>query len=108
MIRAVLIFSLTLTSALSAQSTKEEVCESMASVVKAIQQARLDRVKERDVQKTILSQPQPWPENYNNAIVHMIPWVYRQRMRDVRNKDLAAAWDEVCQANWQELADLFE
>lgn len=109
MIRFALVVLLATTSAAAAQeSKKEEVCGNMAQVVRAIQEARLDRVKERDVEEIILAQAPTWPENYNRAIPLMTPWVYEQRMRDVRRNDLGEAWDEVCQNNWQSLAEQFE
>ena len=65
-------------------------------VVAAIQQARLDRVPERDVQDHILANGPEWPENYNNAIPLITPWVYEQKRRVIRNEDLGAAWSELC------------
>ncbi len=75
---------------------KEETCGFQAQVVAAIQQARLDRVPERDVQDHILANGPEWPENYNNAIPLITPWVYEQKRRVIRNEDLSAAWSELC------------
>lgn len=75
---------------------KEETCGFQAQVVAAIQQARLDRVPERDVQDHILANGPEWPENYNNAIPLITPWVYEQKRRVIRNEDLGAAWSELC------------
>ena len=77
-------------------SDKEVSCQYQADVVAAIQQARLDRVKERDVADTIVASNPPWPENYNAAIPLITPWVYEQKMRVIRNEDLSAAWNELC------------
>ncbi len=79
-----------------AQETKEQSCGYQADVVAAIQQARLDRVKERNLPKYIAESDPTWPDNYNAAIPLMAPWVYDQKMRDIRKKDLAAAWKELC------------
>jgi hypothetical protein len=79
-----------------AQVTKEESCGYQADVVAAIQQARLDRVKERDLPKYIAGTNPTWPSNYNAAIPLMAPWVYEQKRRDIRKKDLAGAWKELC------------
>ena len=76
--------------------TKEVSCQYQADVVAAVQQARLDRVKERDVQDHILAQEPGWPEKYNNTIPLIAPWVYEQKRRTIRNEDLAAAWNELC------------
>ena len=102
------IFAVLGAGSLQAQVTKSDVCGNMALVASAIQKARLDKVKERDVTEVILASNPPWPERYNAAIVHMTPWVYQQKRRDLRNKDLGAAWNEVCQDNWEQLAEIFE
>ncbi len=78
-------------------ASKAETCGYQADVVKAIQQARLDRVRERQVQAHVLENA-TWPENYNTAVPLLTPWVYEMKMRDVRNQDLAAAWTEMCLA----------
>lgn len=98
MIRTALVFSLAAMTALPAfaAETKEQSCEYQAQIVSAIQQARLDRVKERNVPKHIADTNPTWPENYNAAIPIMTPWVYEQKMRDVKNNDLGAAWKELC------------
>lgn len=70
-------------------------CGHQAEVVKAIQQARLDRVAERQVQAHVLENA-TWPENFNTAIPLLTPWVYEMRMRDLRTQDLAEAWTELC------------
>lgn len=104
------VLSLALTMALASAShaanvTKEEYCGQTANVVAAIQKARLDRVSERKVRDTILATDPSWPDNYDNAIVQLTPWVYEQKMRDVRNNDLAAAWSQICEANWDSFKD---
>lgn len=81
---------------LIAAETKEQSCEYQAQVVAAIQQARLDKVKERDVAEAIAATSPTWPEAYNNAIPLIAPWVYEQKMKVVREEDLGAAWSELC------------
>ncbi|AAV95028.1 hypothetical protein KQ247_17630 [Ruegeria pomeroyi] len=83
-------------SPLAAAETKQQSCQYQADVVAAIQQARLDRVKERDVPAAVAATSPTWPENYNAAIPLIAPWVYQQKMRDVRDQDLSAAWLELC------------
>ena len=95
MFRAALFLSLIATPALAADS-KEASCGYQSDVVAAIQKARLDRVRERNVATHIADGNPTWPENYNAAIPIMTPWVYEQKMRDVRNNDLAAIWKELC------------
>ncbi|MCV2891028.1 hypothetical protein [Ruegeria aquimaris] len=83
-------------SPLAAAETKQQSCQYQADVVASIQQARLDRVKERDVPAAVAATNPTWPANYNNAIPLIAPWVYQQKMGDIRNKDLSAAWLELC------------
>lgn len=78
-----------------AKDNKETSCGHQAEVVAAIQQARLDRVKERKVAEHVLENA-VWPESYNTAVPLLTPWVYEMKMRDVRKLDLAAAWTELC------------
>ena len=97
MIRFAVAAALALSAAPAlAQETKEESCALQAEVVAAIQQARLDRVKERDVQAHILAQDPTWPEKFNNAIPLIAPWVYEQKRRTIRNESLSDAWNELC------------
>jgi len=95
MIRAALIACLLATPALAAE-TKAESCGYQADVVAAIQKARLDRVAERDVPAAIAATNPTWPENYNNAIPLITPWVYEKKRRIIRDEDLSAAWKELC------------
>lgn len=81
----------------AAQESKAQSCQYQAQVVAAIQQARLDRVRERNVPEAIAKTNPTWPENYNAAIPLITPWVYEQKMRDVRNKDLGVIWNDLCQ-----------
>ncbi len=85
-----------LATPLAAAETKEQSCRYQADVVAAVQKARLDKVKERDVAGAVAATSPTWPENYNAAIPLITPWVYEQKMRDVRKKDLGAAWLELC------------
>jgi hypothetical protein len=79
-----------------AAETKAESCGYQADVVAAIQKARLDRVKERDLTKTILATNPEWPTNYTAAIPLIAPWVYEKPRRVIKNDDLGAAWKELC------------
>jgi len=93
------VFVMGLGGPMSAQTSEARKvdCGHQAAVVAAVQQARLDRVRERKVQEHVRENA-TWPENYNNAIPLIAGWVYGKdvTMRDVRNKDLAAAWTELC------------
>ena len=91
-----LVLGLVMAAPVFAQDSKEVSCDYQAQVVAAIQQARLDRIRERKVPEHIAKSEPTWPENYNAAIPIMAPWVYEQKMRDIRNQDLAATWKELC------------
>ncbi|MEO9648883.1 MAG: hypothetical protein ABJ360_22860 [Roseobacter sp.] len=78
------------------QTEKEISCGYQADVVGAVQQARLDRVKERNVEKTLLAGDPSWPENFNAAIPLVAPWVYELPIKQVRNNDLGDVWSELC------------
>ena len=80
-----------------AASEKEVDCGYQAAVVGAVQKARIERIGERKVPDYVKPKA-TWPDRYNTAIPLVTPWVYEMRMRDVRTKDLAAAWNEMCLA----------
>ncbi|WP_170348250.1 hypothetical protein [Ruegeria atlantica] len=105
MFRPLLAFILLSTPAM-AQETKEESCGYQADVVRAIQQARLDRVKEADVAETIVSSNPPWPSNYNSAIPGLAPWVYELKKRELRKQDLGEILYQQCVDNWDEIQAL--
>ncbi len=90
--------ALTMTSGPSfAQSKKEIDCGHQAAVVGAVRQARIERVKEREV-PAYVAEFATWPKSYNTAVPLVTPWVYEMKMRDVKKDDLAAAWNELCLA----------
>lgn len=95
MFRLAILFGL-IAAPLSAADSPEVSCGYQAQVVAAIQKARLDRVKERDVVAHIAASDPSWPENYNAAIPLMAPWVYEQKRRVLKSEDLSAAWKELC------------
>ena len=96
-LRLALIASLAATP-LMAADTPEQSCAYQADIVAAVQQARKDRVKERDVPGAIAATNPDWPDNYNAAIPLVTPWVYEQKMKVIRKEDLGAAWKELCLA----------
>lgn len=78
------------------QTEKETSCGYQAQVVIAIQQARLDNVRERNVKRTVLDTNPTWPDNYNAAIPLIAPWVYELPMDQVRDNNLGEVWNEMC------------
>ncbi|MEL7090316.1 MAG: hypothetical protein AAFN94_01140 [Pseudomonadota bacterium] len=98
-------FALTVTACLMAlpalaeepeTDAKATSCGYQAQVVAAVQQARRDRVAERAVTDHVLAEGTTWPENFNNSIPLIAAWVYEQKRRDIRKKDLSAIWNELC------------
>jgi hypothetical protein len=85
-----------LSTAAFAADTKEQSCAYQAAIVSAVQAARVDGVKERKVSETLLANDPTWPEGYNAAIPIITPWVYEQKRKDLKSKDLGAAWSELC------------
>ena len=97
MMRTILAFTLAVaTFPAAAETEKEESCRLQADVVVAIQKARLDRVRERRVEKAVLDTNPTWPEKYNNLIPILTPWVYELPMEQVRENDLGEVWNTAC------------
>ena len=90
------LLSAVLAAPVLAADTPEESCGYQADVVSAIQQARRDRVKERELSETLIAAEPEWPDNYNAAIPLIAPWIYEQKMKVIRNEDLGAVWNERC------------
>jgi len=80
-----------------AQTEKEQDCFYQASVVAQIQNARMAKVKQKNVAAHIAETEQSWPEKYNNLVPLLSPWVYDERHGDISDKNLATAWQELCQ-----------
>ena len=96
MLRYALVLVTLVAGAPAFADQKAEDCGFQADVVAAIQQARLDRVPEREVQDHILAQNPAWPDRFNNAIPLITPWIYERPRRVIRNEDLAAIWNDLC------------
>lgn len=95
------LLSAVIAAPVAAAETAEETCGYQAEVVAAIQQARLDRVKERELGEILTAAEPSWPENYNAAIPLIAPWIYDQKMKVIRKEDLGAVWEEQCLAQSQ-------
>jgi hypothetical protein len=90
------LLSAVIAAPVMADVTAEESCGYQGDVVAAIQQARLDRVKERTLSETLTAAEPSWPDNFNAAIPLIAPWVYEQKMKVIRNEDLGEVWKERC------------
>jgi hypothetical protein len=90
----------------SKAGSKEEVCGYQGAVIKAIQEARLDRVKERDLKAYLLENNPSWPEAYNVAIPQFAPIVYEAKKRDLKKVDLGAQIEQQCLDNWDKIQEM--
>lgn len=86
-----------------ASENKEESCMYQGQVMAAVQQARLDRVKEADVEQAILDSSPEWPENYSKAIPQLTSHVYAMKRRDLKNVELGPLFEEQCLQNWDRI-----
>jgi hypothetical protein len=78
--------------------TKDQDCAYQGQVVHAVQQARLQGVKEPDVATYIAGQSPEWPDKYDVVIGLTTPFVYQQKKRDLRKTDLGEMWRVSCLA----------
>ncbi len=92
-----------LATPLLAAETKEQSCGYQAQVMSAVQQARLNKVKQADVASTIAAGNPTWPANYSAAIPQLTQFVYSQKMRDLRKTDLGATLRQQCIENWDQI-----
>ena len=86
-----------------ASETKEESCKYQGQVMAAVQQARLDRVKQEEVEQVILDSEPEWPERFSNAIPQLAAHVYTMKRRDLRDVDLGVVLEEQCLQNWDQI-----
>ena len=86
--------------------SKEEVCALQAEVVSAIQQARLDRVRQDEVVPTLMAANPEWPEAMSDAMPQTVEWVYGIRRRDLRKVELGPVSEAQCLENWEKLQAL--
>ncbi|MDE4274316.1 hypothetical protein PXK58_08320 [Phaeobacter gallaeciensis] len=86
-----------------AAESKEESCKFQGQVMAAVQQARMDRVRQEKVEQTILADNPEWPEQYSKAIPQLTAHVYSMKRRDLRKVDLGATFEEQCLENWDQI-----
>lgn len=99
MLRHILTATLVVAALPALSETEKQIsCGYQADVVDAIQKARLDKVKERGVEKVILDTDPQWPAKFNKTIPLIAPWVYELPIKQVRENDLGDIWNESCLA----------
>jgi hypothetical protein len=87
-----------LAAPLAAQSDKEADCGYQADVAAAVQQARLEGVREARVAETIAASNPTWPARYNNAIPLLTAQFYQLKKRDLRDVDMRMVYFDACMA----------
>ncbi len=100
------LMALLIGSAAYAEDGKEDVCKYQGAVMGAIQEARLGRVKEKDLEAYLLANEPSWPENYNVAIAQFAPVVYGAKKRDLKKVDLGAQVEQQCLDNWDKIQEM--
>ncbi|MBO9472573.1 hypothetical protein J7413_03395 [Shimia sp. R10_1] len=105
MIRYVLAFALMGTLAQAADN-REEVCSQQGTVMSAIQEARLDRVRESKLEAHLLENNPGWPDSYKVAIQQFAPIVYAAKRKDLKNVDLGAQITQQCLDNWDKIQEM--
>lgn len=91
-----------------AEDSKEDACGYEAQVMAAVQQARLDRVKQADVAGHIAASDPTWPQNYNAAIPQMVDYIYQLKRRDVKANDFGEIWLQQCLATWDQRQEMLK
>lgn len=89
-----------------AEENREESCGYQGAIASAIQEARLDGVREKRVERKILASNPAWPENYNKVIPTISGWVYQIDKAQLRSNDLGAIWQEQCVTNWEAIQQM--
>jgi len=79
-----------------AESEKEKDCRYQSEVAAAVQKARLDGVREKNIAEEIAKTNPQWPERYNRAIPILTAVVFDMRRRDLKDNDVGAQLLEMC------------
>ena len=103
---AVLALCLTAADAAEDEAQKQAECQFQADLIGAVQQARLDRVREDRLAETLMAANPGWPEGAAQAIPAIGAYVYGFKRRQLRNVDLAATSKQQCLENWEQIQEL--
>jgi hypothetical protein len=107
MVRTALVLSFVFSATASfAEPTKEEACGYQGQIAGAVRQARLDGVKERRAEETVVAGNPGWPENYNNAVPLLVSWIYQMDNGTLKDNDLGALWTQQCIDNWDTIQEM--
>lgn len=103
MLRSVFLFPLVFSAVpimASADTDKDVVCGHQGDIATAVQDARLDGVRESNVEKTLRASDPSWPDNFSKAIPAVTIWIYGMDMALVKENDLGDFWKQECLKNW--------
>ncbi|WP_293573107.1 hypothetical protein [Phaeobacter sp.] len=106
MIRHALIAVVLSAAPAFAEDSKEDSCRYQGQVMSAVQQARLDGVKQEDVVETIVAAEPAWPDAYSNALPQLSAHIYGLRKRDLRKTDFGAILEQQCLDNWDQIQEM--
>ena len=103
--RIVLTGLVALIAGTSTAQEKETACALQGDVVGAIQQARLDRVKEAEVVPTLMAANPSW-EPMAEAMPQMVAWIYGLKRRELRGVELGPVAEAQCLDSWDQIQAL--
>ena len=86
-----------------AADNKEDSCKYQGQVMAAVQAARLDRVKQADVEQHILDSEPSWPEQYSKAIPQLTAHIYAMKRRDLKAMEFGPLMEQQCLENWDQI-----
>ncbi|MGR3620993.1 hypothetical protein [Pseudophaeobacter sp.] len=89
-----------------AADSKEDSCRYQGQVMAAVQTARLDRVKQEEVEQSILDSAPDWPEQYSKAIPQLAAHVYAMKRRDLKATEFGPLLEQQCLENWDQIQEM--
>lgn len=86
-----------------AADSKEDSCKYQGQVMAAVQTARLDRIKEADVEQHILASEPAWPAQYSKAIPQLTSHIYAMKRRDLKATEFGPLMEQQCLESWDQI-----
>ncbi len=88
------------------EAEKEALCTLQGEMAGAVQQARLDRVRENKAADKVMEANPHWPEGVATALPALVPFVYSHSRKDLRAVDLGASTKMQCIDNWEAVQEM--
>ncbi|TCL09926.1 hypothetical protein BXY66_1993 [Shimia isoporae] len=85
---------------------KEDTCKLQGEVMGAVQQARLERVKQGDVVDTVMAANPDWPASMAAAMPQVVDFVYSQKRKDLKKVDLSQTAEAQCLESWDQIKQM--